>query len=220
MAKPLLIVGNRNYSSWSLRAHMALDMAGIPYEEEMIRMFVPSYAPAMAKHKAAGKVPVLVHNSHAIWDTLAIIEYAAETWPAKSIWPKNKKARALARSFSAEMHSGFQALRNACPMNLRRPRKLPPGGISEAVAKDMARIESIWTQCRKTYGKGGSFLFGKFTAADAMFAPVCARIDTFAIPVSRASRTYANAILATPAFQQWKKESADEPWIIEEDEVD
>jgi glutathione S-transferase len=220
MAKPLLVVGNRNYSSWSLRAHMALAMADIPFEEEMVRMFVPSYAPAMAKYNAAGKVPVLVHNGQSVWDTLAIIEFAAETWPAKTIWPKNKKARALARSVSAEMHSGFQALRNACPMNLRRANKLPPGGVSEAVAKDIARIEAIWGQCRKTYGKGGPFLFGKFTAADAMFAPVCARIDTFTIPVSRASRAYVDAILATPAFQQWKKESAAESWIIEEDEVD
>ena len=220
MAKPLLIVGNRNYSSWSLRAHMALAVAGIPFEEKVVRMFVPSYAPAMAKYKAAGKVPVLLHNGQTIWDTLAIIEHAAETWPAKNIWPKNKKARALARSISAEMHSSFQALRNACPMNLRRPKKLPNVGISEAVAKDVARIEAIWTQCRKAHGKGGPFLFGKFTAADAMFAPVAARIDTYAIPVSRSSRAYVDAILATSAFQQWKTESAKEPWIVDEDEVD
>lgn len=220
MAKPLLIVGNRNYSSWSLRAHMALAMAGIPFEEKMLRMFVPSFAPTLAKYKVAGKVPVLVHNGAALWDTLAIIEYVAETWPAKHIWPRNKKARALARSISAEMHSSFQALRNACPMNLRRPEKLPPGGISEAVARDVARIEAIWAQCRKAHGKGGPFLFGKFTAADAMFAPVAARINTFAIPVSQASRAYVDAILATKAFRQWKEESASEPWIIEEDEVD
>jgi glutathione S-transferase len=220
MAKPLLIVGNRNYSSWSLRAHMALAMTGIPFEEKVVRMFVPSYAPAMAKYKAAGKVPVLLHNGQTIWDTLAIIEYAAETWPAKNIWPKNKKARAFARSISAEMHSSFQALRNACPMNLRRPKKLPTGGISEAVSKDVARIEAIWTQCRKSYGKGRPFLFGKFTAADAMFAPVAARIDTYAIPVARSSRAYVDAILTTPAFQQWKTESAKEPWIVDEDEVD
>jgi glutathione S-transferase len=220
MAKPLLIVGNRNYSSWSLRAHMALAMAGIPFEEKMIRMFVPSFASALAKYKVAGKVPVLAHNGQAIWDTLAIIEYAAETWPSKNIWPKNKKARALARSISAETHSSFQALRNACPMNLRRPKRLPPGGISEAVAKDVARIEAIWAQCRKAHGKGGPFLFGKFTAADAMFAPVAARIDTFTIPVSGSSRAYVDAILTTTAFQQWKTESAKEPWIIEEDEVD
>jgi glutathione S-transferase len=199
---------------------MAFAMAGIPFEEKMVRMFVPSYASAIAKYKAAGKVPVLLHNGQAVWDTLAIIEYAAETWPSKNIWPKNRKARALARSVCAEMHSSFQALRNACPMNLRRPPKLPPGGISEAVAKDVARIEAIWTQCCKAYGKDGSFLFGKFTAADAMFAPVAARIDTFRIPVSRSSRAYVDAVLATPAFQQWKKESAKESWIIEEDEVD
>lgn len=220
MAKPLLIVGNRNYSSWSLRAHMALAMAGIPFEEKMLRMFVPSFAPALARYKVAGKVPVLVHNGNAVWDTLAIIEYAAEAWPAKNIWPRNRRARALARSVSAEMHSSFQALRNACPMNLRRPSKPPPGGISAAVAKDVARIEAIWAQCHKAYGKGGPFLFGKLTAADAMFAPVAARIDTFAIPVSQASRAYVDAVLATAAFRKWKEESAKEPWVIEEDEVD
>lgn len=220
MAKPLLIVGNRNYSSWSLRAYMALAMAGIPIEEKMLRMFVPSFAPALAKYKVAGKVPVLVHNGNAVWDTLAIIEYAAETWPAKNIWPRNRKARALARSISAEIHSSFQALRNACPMNLRRARKLPPGGIAGAVARDVARIETIWARCRKAYGKGGPFLFGKFTAADAMFAPVAARIDTFTIPVSQASRAYVDAVLATAAFRKWKEESAKEPWVIEEDEVD
>jgi glutathione S-transferase len=220
MAKPLLIIGNRNYSSWSLRPHMALAMAGIPFEERLVRMFVPAFEAALAKYKVAGKVPVLVHNGQAIWDTLAIIEYAAETWPAKNVWPKNKKARALARSISAEMHSGFQALRDACPMNLRRPRKLPPGGVSEGVARDIARIEAIWSQCRRAHGKGGPFLFGKFTAADAMYAPVASRIETFAIPVSAASRDYVEAILATPAFQQWKKESIKEPWIVEEDEVD
>lgn len=220
MAKPLLIVGNRNYSSWSLRAHMALAMADIPFEEKLVRLFVPSFAPALAKYKVAGKVPVLVHNGHAVWDTLAIIEYAAELWPSKLIWPRNRKARALARSISAEMHSSFQALRNACPMNLRRPSKLPPGGISDSVAKDIARIETIWAQCRKAHGKGGPFLFGKFTAADAMFAPVAARIDTFTIPVSKASRAYVEAILATASYQQWRKDAAKETWIIEEDEVD
>lgn len=220
MAKPTLIVGNRNYSSWSLRPHMMLASAGIPFEEKLVRMFVPSFAKVLTKYKAAGKVPILVHNGFVIWDTLAIIEYIADTWPSKHIWPSNRKARALARSVSAEMHSGFQALRDQCPVNLRRKPKLPAGGISEAVARDIERIEAIWRQCRKAHGKGGPFLFGKFTGADAMYAPVASRIDTYAIPVSRASRTYVDAILSTPAYQQWKKEAAKETWTIDVDEVD
>jgi glutathione S-transferase len=220
MAKPELIVGNKNYSSWSLRPYMALKMADVPFTDKLVRIMVPETPKALAKYKATGKVPLLVHNSLVIWDTLAMIEYAAETWPIKPIWPKNKKARARARSVSAEMHSSFGALRNACPMNLRRERKLPPGGITPAVAKDVARIEAIWAECRKQFGKGGPFLFGKFSAADAMFAPVCSRFETFAIPVSKTSRAYMDAIFATSAFQQWKKDAALETWVIPEDEVD
>jgi glutathione S-transferase len=220
MAKPLLIVGNKNYSSWSLRPYMALAMAGIKFEDRVVRMFVPSFKPELAKYGAAGKVPILLHNGQSIWDTLAIIEYAAETWPEKGLWPKNKKARALARSVSAEMHSGFHALRNACPMNLRRAPKLPQGGISEAVARDIARIESIWSQCRKAYGKGGPFLFGKFCAADAMYTPVVSRFQTYKIPVSKDNRAYMDAILATAAFQRWSADAAKEAWVITEDEVD
>jgi glutathione S-transferase len=220
MTKPLLLVGNRNYSSWSLRAHLVLATAGVAFEEKLLRLFVPSFLQALAKYKAGGKVPVLVHNGHVIWDSLAIIEYAAETWPDSRIWPKNRKARAFARSISAEMHSGFQDLRNACPMNLRRGKRLPPGGVTSAVRRDLDRIESIWAQSRKAFGTGGPFLLGRFCAADAMYAPVAARIDTFALPVSRASRRYVDAVLATPAFQQWKQEAAKEPWVIAVDEVD
>jgi glutathione S-transferase len=220
MAKPQLIIGNKNYSSWSLRPWLALKVAGVPFEEVFVRIMIPETPKALAKYKATGKVPLLAHNGLVIWDSLAIIEYAAETWGTKPVWPKNKKARARARSVAAEMHSSFGALRNACPMNLRRPKKLPPGGVSDAVAKDVARIEAIWAECRKEFGKGGPFLFGKFSAADAMFAPVCTRLDTFAIPVSKASRAYMDAVIATPAFQQWKADAAKETWIIPEDEVD
>lgn len=220
MSKPELILGNKNYSSWSLRPYMALKMAGVPFSEKLVRMLVPETPKALAKYKATGKLPLLVHNGLVVWDTLAILEYAAETWPAKAVWPKNKKARARARSICAEMHSSFGALRNACPMNLRREKKLPPGGLSDAVAKDVARIETIWSECRKQFGKGGPFLFGKFSAADAMFAPICARFDTFTIPVSKTSRVYMDVVFATPAFQQWKSDAAKETWVIAEDEVD
>jgi glutathione S-transferase len=220
MTRPTLIIGNKNYSSWSLRPYMMLAMAGIPFDEQMIHFGEPAFSRAVKKHSKAGLVPVLLHNDLVINDTLAIIEYAAETWPAKGIWPKSISARALARSVSAEMHAGFRALRSACPMNLRRPVKLPPGGISEAVAKDVARIEQIWVDCRKDYGRDGPFLFGKFSAADAMFTPVVARFETFAIPVRPESQEYMDAVLNTQAFLAWKKDSAKETWVYAEDEVD
>jgi glutathione S-transferase len=220
MTKPTLIIGNKNYSSWSLRPYMALSMAGIPFDEKMIRFGEPRFTREVRKISKAGQVPILLHNGIMINDSLAIIEYAHETWPAKSIWPKNKAARAKARSVAAEMHAGFRSIRSACPMNLRREKKLPPGGISEAVAKDVARLEELWAECRKAYGKGGPFLFGKFSAADAMFTPVVSRLETFAIPVSKTTQAYMNAILQTPAFVKWKAESTSENWIVPEDEVD
>lgn len=220
MAKMLLVIGNKNYSSWSLRPYMALAMAGIPFDEKLVQLDTPQFAREVGKVSGAGRVPVLVHNGQSIWDSLAIMEYAAETWPAKNIWPKNKKARAMARSVSAEMHSGFQALRNACPMNLRRPSKLPPGGLSEDVMANVIRIEQLWAQCRKLYGRGGPFLFGKFTAADAMFTPVVTRLETFAIPVTAETRRYMQAVQATTAFQTWKAAALKEKWIVPHDEVD
>jgi glutathione S-transferase len=220
MAKPVLVIGNKIYSSWSLRPYMMLAMAGIPFDEKLIRFGEPEFGIAVRKVSAAARVPVLLHNGNTIWDSLAIIEYLAETFPRKLIWPKNKKARALARSASAEMHSSFGAIRNACPMNLRRPIKLPPGGVTESIQKDVTRIEGLWAQCRKVYGKGGPFLFGKFSAADAMFAPVVARFQTFAIPVKPETRRYMDAIIKTAAFQNWKTAALKEPWIVPEDEVD
>jgi glutathione S-transferase len=220
MTKSTLIIGNKNYSSWSLRPYMAFSMAGIPFDEKMIRFGEPRFTREVRKISKAGQVPILLHKGLMINDSLAIIEYAHETWGTKNLWPKNKAARAKARSVSAEMHAGFRAIRSACPMNLRRDVKLPPGGISAAVANDVARLEQIWAECRKEFGKGGPFLFGKFSAADAMFTPVVSRLETFAIPVKKETRAYMKAVLATSAFVKWKAESAAEKWIVPEDEVD
>jgi glutathione S-transferase len=220
MTKPTLIIGNKNYSSWSLRPFMALTMAGIPFDEHMIRFGEPRFSRAVKKISKAGQVPILLHNGIMINDTLAIIEYAAETWPDKNIWPKNKAARAMARSAAAEIHAGFGALRSGCPMNLRRAVKLPPGGITPALAKNIARLEQLWADCRAAHGKGGPFLFGKFSAADAMYTPVASRLHTFAIPVKKETRRYMDAIFATPAFQQWHTASKAEKWIVSDDEVD
>ena len=218
MPKPLLIVGNRNYSSWSLRPYMALAMAGIDFEQKLIRFTDPQFGAKVARISKAGLVPILKHNDLVIWDSLAILEYLAETWPTKNLWPKNKSARAYARSISAEMHSGFPNLRSACPMNLRRPIK--PVNMNADVRSDIARLEQIFAAARKTFGKGGPFLFGKFSNADAMFTPIITRFETFAIPVSTTTRDYMNAILSTPAFQAWKTSALEETDIFTADEVD
>jgi glutathione S-transferase len=218
MAKPLLVIANKNYSSWSLRPYMALVMAGIPFDEKMIPFGEPRFGKEVRKFSSAGKVPVLIHGKNVIWDSLAILEYLAETYPQKNLWPKSKAARTVARSVSNEMHSSYQALRNACPMNLRRSAK--PITLSDQVIANVERIESIWRECRKTYGKGGKFLFGKFSNADAMFAPVVSRLETFAIPVAKDTRSYMNAVLSTKAFQNWKSDALRETAIVPEDEVD
>ena len=158
MPKPLLVIGNRNYSSWSLRPYMALAMARIDFEQKLIRFTDPQFGAKVARISKAGLVPVLKHNDLIIWDSLAILEYLAETWPTKNLWPKNKTARAYARSISAEMHSGFGNLRSACPMNLRRAVK--PVNMNANVRRDIARLEQIFATARKVYGKGGPFLFG------------------------------------------------------------
>jgi glutathione S-transferase len=220
MTRPTLIIGNKNYSSWSLRPYLALSMPGIPFDEKLIRFGEPAFSRAVKKHSRAGLVPILLHNDLVINDTLAIIEYAAETWPSKGIWPKGISARAVARSICAEMHAGFGALRSACPMNLRRPHKLPPNGITEAVARNVARIEEMWSDCRKDYGRDGPFLFGKWSAADAMFTPVASRFETYMIPVKPQTRAYMEAVLTTHAFLEWKKEAVKETWVYADDEVD
>jgi glutathione S-transferase len=218
VAKLKLVIANKNYSSWSLRPYMALAMAGIPFEEIFIPFGEPRFGKEIRKVSTAGKVPVLIDGKTTIWDSLAILEYLAETFPGKNLWPKSKAARAMARSVASEMHSSFQGLRNACPMNLRRPPKAIP--MTDRAMADVARIETIWRECRKVHGKGGKFLFGKFSNADAMFAPVVTRLDTFAIPVAKDTRAYMDAVLSTKAFQAWKAAALKETMIVPEDEVD
>jgi glutathione S-transferase len=218
MSKLHLVIGNKNYSSWSLRPWMMLTMAGIPFNETVIMLDRPDTKKKIAEHTGAGRVPVLRHGRIAIWESLAILEYLAELFPDRGIWPKGKAARATARAIASEMHAGFSALRNACPMNLRRPRR--PVAMSDEVKKDAARIDKIWSDCRKTYGKGGAFLFGKFCAADAMFAPVASRFDTYEVPCGETSRRYMAAVMATPAFAEWKEAALKEKGVIAADEVD
>jgi len=218
MAKLHLVIANKNYSSWSLRPWLAMTMAGLPFDETIIPLDMPSTKKQIAEHSGAGRLPVLHHGKITIWETLAILEYLAETFPEKNLWPKSKSARARARAISNEMHAGFTGLRNSCPMNLRRTPK--PIKLNEETNAEIIRIEEIWRECRNTFGKGGKFLFGKFCIADAMFAPVVTRFDNYAISVGRDTRAYMDVVMATKAFQKWKSAALEESWITPHYEVD
>lgn len=218
MSRMHLVIGNKNYSSWSLRPWMLLSMAGIPFTETVIPLDTPDTRRLIAEHSPAGRVPVLKHGRLAIWESLAIMEYLAEVFPEKYLWPKAVAARAMARAVANEMHAGFSNLRNACPMNLRRPRKPVP--LTEGTLADIARIEQIWRECRSKFGKGGKFLFGKFSIADAMYAPVVTRFDTYDIKVSGDTRDYMENVLNSASFGFWKEAALKEAWIVPSDEVD
>ena len=218
MSKLHLVIANKNYSSWSLRPWMAMTMAGLPFNETIIPLDTPETKRLIAAHSKSGRVPLLYHGKLAIWESLAILEYLAEAFPQKNLWPKAASTRAAARAVANEMHAGFTALRNACPMNLRRPRKAV--AMNDAIKRDVARIEEIWRDCRKRFSKGGKFLFGKFCNADAMYAPVVTRFDTYAIPVAADSREYMSNVMATHAFKSWREAALKESWIVPSDEVD
>jgi glutathione S-transferase len=215
---PTLVIANKLYSSWSLRPWIMLQQAGIAFDEIVIPLDEPDTRQRILAHSPAGRVPVLIDGDITIWDSLAILEYAAERWPAAKIWPQETAARALARSISAEMHSGFQALRKACPMNLGR--KFGPRDRGADVAADCERIQAIWRDTRNRFGAGGPFLFGAFSGADAMYAPVVTRLDTYSIPVDAVSRSYMDAVLALPSFTAWREAALQEPWMVAHDEVD
>lgn len=208
----VLAIGNKSYSSWSMRPWMLLEGFGIPFEEVVIPLYVGGSKETILKTSPSGKVPALVDGDVTIWDSLSICEYVAETFPQHAIWPKDKAARALARSMSAEMHSSFQALRQLCPMVVHRPRS-PADFTADALA-DIARIEAMWASARARWGNGGPFLFGAFSAADAMFAPIVVRFDNYCAPVSVATRAYMDAIAATPAWKKWMAGAASETWRI------
>jgi glutathione S-transferase len=212
-----LVVGNKNYSSWSLRGWLAARAAGVPFDEVLVRLSEPGSKDELLKHSPAGKVPVLKHGERVIWDSLAIIEYLAELRPDGGLWPADPAARAHARSIAAEMHAGFQALRAQMPMNLRK--SLPGKGRGRDVAEDIERICAIWTDCRARYGAAGPFLFGPFTAADVMYTPVATRFRTYAVELDGACQGYVDAVLARPDFLEWHEAALEEPWVIPEDEV-
>jgi glutathione S-transferase len=212
-----LVVGNKNYSSWSLRGFLAARTAGVPFDEVLVRLSEPGSKRELLKHSPAGKVPVLKHGERGIWDSLAIVEYLAETRPDAALWPAAPAARAVARSIAAEMHSGFQALRAHMPMNLRKT--LPGKGRGREVADDIERVCAIWQDCRTRFGDGGPFLFGPFSGADAMYTPVATRFRTYAVELDQDSQAYVDAVLARPDYLEWHEAALEEPWVIREDEV-
>lgn len=214
MAGVVLVIGNKAYSSWSLRAWLALKQAGLSFEEILVPLDRPESAAALRERSPSGRVPCLIHGSFRVWDSLAIIETVAEAPRGAGLWPKDRGRRAWARAISAEMHSGFAALRRHLPMDLKR--KPAPRACPDEVATEIARIEAIWAECREEKPEGGPFLFGAFSAADAMFAPVVTRLATYAVPVSAGSAAYCAAVLAHPAMQDWLAAARAEPWVIEE----
>jgi glutathione S-transferase len=205
-----LVVGSKNYSSWSLRPYLALAHTGAPFEEVVIALDAPDTAANIARHSPSGKVPLLRHGELRIWDSLAICEYVAELFPQARLWPEERAARATARSVSAEMHSGFMALRTHCAMNIRA-RKPGVGLDQPGVAQDVARIQQLWTECRQAHGAGGPFLFGAFSIADAMFAPVVTRFVTYGVALEGALGAYRDAVLALPGMQAWTRAAEAEP---------
>jgi glutathione S-transferase len=208
-----LVLANKAYSSWSLRPWILLMHFKIPFEEAVIPMDEPGTRANMLKYAPTGKCPSLHDGRIAVWESLAIIEYVAEAYPEKAIWPRGKAARAHARSLASEMHAGFGALREACPTNFRRPVRAI--ALSDAVRADVARIEAAWAHARKTFGRGGPYLFGRFSAADAMFAPVVNRFHVYDVPVSKPTRDYMETIMALRAWKAWIADAEAEPWRIE-----
>jgi glutathione S-transferase len=207
-----LVVGNKNYSSWSLRPWLAMRQTGLAFDEIMIPLYQQGSKAALLQHSPAGRVPVLVHDGRAVWDSLAIMEHLAETFPAARLWPGDAGERALARSISAEMHAGFAALRAGLSMNLRE--HLPGRKRSDAVAADIERVTAIWRDCRARSGDRGPFLFGAFSIADAMYAPVATRFRTYGVELDPTCQAYADGVLALPAFLEWQAAAQREPWVI------
>ena len=205
-----LIIGNKNTSSWSLRPWLVMKAFGIPFSETLIRLRRKEAPAELLRHSPSGKVPVLKSGGLLVWDTLAIIELLAEQHPNKRVWPADRDARAIARCVSAEMHSGFQALRNECPMDFLNVPGFPD--VSAAVLADIARIVAIWKDCRRRFGGGGAFLFGDFSAADAMYAPVASRFRSYEVDLGRFSddgtaASYRDTMLSMPEMADWAEEA-------------
>jgi glutathione S-transferase len=213
-----LVIGNKNYSSWSLRPWIAMKVAGIPFAEEVISLDATDFHERVRRISGTGKVPALADGETHVWESLAILEYLAEKYPQARLWPAEPRARAHARSIAAEMHAGFTPLRRHYPMNVWRPikRREPVAEVVDHVR----RIDTMWTDCRTRFGEGGPFLFGTFGAADAMYAPVVSRFHTYEVDVGPVARAYMAAVMALPAWAEWYAAALQEPWVLPSDEVD
>jgi len=213
MADYTLILGNKTYSSWSLRGWLAVRLAGIAFEEVVIPLRKAGTRAEILKHSPAGKVPTLIVDGDPIWDSLAIAEYLAEQFPQKGLWPVDPAARRLARCVTAEMHSGFQALRGALPMDLS---KHYPGHTIPADAQaDIDRVQQIWRDCRARFGSGGDYLFGRLSIADAFYAPVVTRFLTYDVALDPVSAAYCTAVTAWPAMREWAAAAGKETEVID-----
>ncbi len=210
-----LYIGNKNYSSWSFRPWIAMKAKGVAFEEILIPFDDAGGNPKFKEFSPTGKVPVLVDGDLTVWESLAILEYLHDRYPRWGFWPSDEKARAHARSLATEMHGGFSALRNACPMNMRRP----VGAIetSDAVRRDISRVEAIWDDCLSR--SGGPFLFGDFCNADAMFAPVVNRLEKYALSSHSAVKAYTRTMKGSTAWQEWETAALAEAWIVPADEA-
>jgi len=217
MAEFTLVIGNRSSSSWSLRGWLALKRTGAAFDEERVWFKRPDIKAQILAHSPSGLVPVLKHKKEdgplLIWESLAIIEYLAELFPQAGLWPGDSAARASARAVSAEMHGGFSPLRNHMPMDLQNPKPGQGQGdnMNEGVAENIERITEIWRDCRERFGESGNFLFGSFTAADIMFAPVVTRFKTYGVELDPVCRAYADAVLETPEMKEWTQDALAEP---------
>ena len=214
----LLLIGNKNYSSWSLRPWIAMKVAGIAFAEQVISLDAADFKERVRKISGTGKVPALADGETKVWESLAILEYLAERFPDARLWPAEAGARAHARAVAAEMHAGFTPLRRHCPMNVRRPvqRREP----TPEAAENIGRIDTMWTDCRARFGQSGAFLFGAFGAADAMYAPVVSRFHTYGVDVGPVARAYMAAVMGLPAWAEWCAAARQEPWVLPQDEVD
>jgi glutathione S-transferase len=203
-----LVIGTKRWSSWSLRPWLAMRQAGIPFREINIALRTPHSKAEILRYSPAGRVPVLLADGQAVWDSLAILEYLAEAHPQAQLWPHDREARARARSLAAEMHSGFAALREYCPMELLA--RTPMSALPEPVTADVGRIVALWRECRSCHGGAGRMLFGTFTAADAMYAPVATRLRTYLPDLAPygddgTAQAYVEAVLALPAMAEWEE---------------
>jgi glutathione S-transferase len=215
-----LIIGNKAYSSWSLRGWLAVKQSGLQFEEITVPMFGEEWDKRQQGDEFApsgGKVPILWDDKNVIWDSLAIIEWLADRTDRARYWPKDDAARGMARSMAAEMHSSYPNLRRECSMNVRK--QFPPRELSEDVRAEVIRILELWAEARARHGSGGPYLFGDFGAVDIMYAPVVTRFVTYSIPVPRFAAAYMEAILHHPWMQEWIEAAQEEPWVIEKYEV-